>query len=80
MAFAYGYAYSFLEVLSASETSFAMIAALIASDTPLQIDWHLKGAIRNGATLSQVRAVRQIAIEVAQTAGVQWRNEIPDIS
>jgi alkylhydroperoxidase/carboxymuconolactone decarboxylase family protein YurZ len=57
-----------------------MIAALIASDTPRQIDWHLKGALRNGATLAQVRAVRQISIEVAQSAGVRWKSEIPDVS
>lgn len=56
-----------------------MIAALIASDTPRQIDWHLRGAVRNGATAAEVKAIRQISIEVAQASGVRWKNEIPDI-
>ena len=56
-----------------------MIAALIASDTPRQIDWHLRGAIRNGATTAEVKAIRQISIEVAKASGIRWKNEIPDI-
>ena len=36
--FAYGYAYSFSEVMTHADTSFAMIFTLIASDTPRQID------------------------------------------
>jgi len=77
--FAYGYVYSFSDVLSHADTEFAMLAALIPSDTPRQIDWHLHGAIRNGADILEVRAVRQIAIEVAQIAGIKWKNEIPNI-
>jgi hypothetical protein len=56
-----------------------MIAALIASDTPKQIGWHLTGAVRNGARVSEVQAIRRISIEVAQASGVVWKNEIPDI-
>jgi alkylhydroperoxidase/carboxymuconolactone decarboxylase family protein YurZ len=76
---AYGFIYSFSDVLSHVDTSFTMIAALIASDTPRQIDWHLRGAIRNGASTVEVKAVREIAIEVAQAAGIKWKNEIPNI-
>jgi len=78
-AFGYGYVFAFQGVLSPVDTSFAMIAALIASDTPRQIGWHLQGAVRNGASVDEVRAVRKISIEVARAAGVQWKNEIPDI-
>ncbi len=56
-----------------------MVAALIANDTPRQVDWHLRGAMRNGASLEEIKAVRQIAIEVSRASGVQWKNEIPDI-
>ena len=77
--FAYGYTYGFPLVLSAAETSFAIVAALIASDTPRQIDWHLQGAVRNGASIAEIQAVRQIAIEVARAAGITWKNDIPDI-
>jgi alkylhydroperoxidase/carboxymuconolactone decarboxylase family protein YurZ len=52
---------------------------LIASDTPRQIDWHLQGAVRNGASIAEIQAVRQIAIEVARAAGITWKNDIPDI-
>lgn len=56
-----------------------MMSALIAIDAPRQVGWHLKGAIRNGASIDEVRAVRQISIEVAQAAGVVWKNDIPDL-
>lgn len=77
--FAYGYTYSFFNAVSPAETSFTMVAALIANDTPRQVDWHLQGSVRNGATLDEVRAVRQIAIEVAKASGVKWKNDVPDI-
>ncbi|KAK0452763.1 uncharacterized protein EV420DRAFT_1766118 [Desarmillaria tabescens] len=77
--FGYGYTYGYFGALSTAETSFTMVAALIANDTPRQVDWHLKGSLRNGATLDEVKAVRQIALDVARTSGVQWKNEIPDI-
>lgn len=64
---------------SPMETSFAMISALIAIDTPRQIGWHLEGAIRNGATREEVKAVRTIAIQIATAAGVVWKNSIPDL-
>ena len=60
------------------ETSFAMISALIAIDTPRQIVWHLEGAIRNGATREEVRAVRAIAMRIAKEAGVVWKHDVPD--
>ncbi|KAG0698183.1 hypothetical protein DFH29DRAFT_1003062 [Suillus ampliporus] len=75
----YGYAYAFLEVTSAKETSFAMISALIANDTPRQVEWHLTGAVRNGATVEEVRAVRNIALSVAVKVGVHLKHEVPDI-
>ncbi|KAK0452750.1 uncharacterized protein EV420DRAFT_1482057 [Desarmillaria tabescens] len=64
--FAYGHTYSFFDVVSPAETSFTMVAALIANDTPRQVDWHLRGSVRNGATLDEVKAVRQIATEGRQ--------------
>ncbi|KAG2057585.1 hypothetical protein BDR06DRAFT_186223 [Suillus hirtellus] len=38
--------YSFMEVTSTKETSFAMIPALIANDTPRQVEW-VKRCIRD---------------------------------
>ncbi len=56
-----------------------MVGALIAVDTPRQIGWHLDNARRGGASLEQIRAVRQIAICASQNAGVRWRNVIPEV-
>lgn len=63
---------------SPAETSFAMIAALIAINTPRQIEWHLEGAIRNGATREEVRAVRAIAMQISKAAGIVWKHDVPD--
>jgi len=79
VAIGYGVVYGYTEVVSALETSYTMIASLIASDLPRQIEWHLAGARREGATLEEVQAVRRMAMEVATQAGVQWREEVPDV-
>jgi alkylhydroperoxidase/carboxymuconolactone decarboxylase family protein YurZ len=76
----YGFTYSFLKHLSTIETSFVLITSLIAVDTPRQIKWHLDGAIRNGADAAQVSAVREMAIAVADEAGLQRRNEVPEMN
>jgi len=76
---AYGSVYGYTEVLNSLETSYVLVGALIAVDTPLQIGWHLANARRSGASLEEARAVRQIAIETSRSAGVSWRNEVPEV-
>lgn len=56
-----------------------MISALIANDTPRQAGWHLSGAVRNGATVEEVRAVREISLRIAIKAGVPLKHEVPNI-
>jgi hypothetical protein len=68
-----------MEYLSPLETSYSLVAALIAGDTPQQIAWHLAGAKRCGASSEEVQAVRSIAIEVAKHCGIQWKNPVPEI-
>ena len=79
VAHAYGYTYSFPDYLSEIETTYCMISALIPADTPKQIDWHINNAKRLGASVQEVRAVREISIEISKKAGVQWRHPIPDL-
>ncbi|KAL1661170.1 AhpD-like protein [Schizophyllum commune] len=79
ITFAYGYVYGSMHALTSAETSFAFVAALIASDVPTQIDWHLQGARRHGATVGQINAVREIAIEASRAAGVSWKSPIPEL-
>jgi len=76
---AYGSVYGHTEILDQLETSYILVGSLIAVDTPRQIGWHLDNACRGGASLEQIRAVRQIAISASQSAGVRWRNVIPEI-
>ncbi|KAJ3566679.1 hypothetical protein NP233_g6850 [Leucocoprinus birnbaumii] len=75
----YGFTYGHTDVLSALETSYTMVAALIAGDTPQQIFWHLNGARRGGATLDEVKAVRRISIEVATRCGITWSDGVPEV-
>jgi hypothetical protein len=75
----YGITYSNFEILSPLETSYALVASLIAGDTPQQIAWHLDGARRGGATLEEAQAVRKIAMEVASHVGVRWQQGVPEI-
>ncbi|KDQ59667.1 hypothetical protein JAAARDRAFT_33236 [Jaapia argillacea MUCL 33604] len=75
----YGLTYGFTPILSPLETSYTLVAALIAGDTPRQIAWHLGNAQRNGATLEEVRAVRTIAMEVAEACGVKWKEGVPEV-
>ncbi|KAG1857356.1 hypothetical protein DFJ58DRAFT_745079 [Suillus subalutaceus] len=70
MTLGYGYVYAFLEVISSKETSFTIISALIANDTLSQVEWKLTGAVRNGATIEEVRGVREIALKIAMKAGI----------
>jgi len=78
-SFAYGYGYAHNSVTSPVETSYAMISALIATDMPTQIAWHLAGAVRNGATPGEVRGIRNIAMTVSKEVGVVWVDEVPDV-
>ncbi|KAA1477126.1 hypothetical protein DENSPDRAFT_844304 [Dentipellis sp. KUC8613] len=76
---AYGIVYGYTEITDILETSYALVGTLIAGDTPRQINWHLANARRNGASLEQGRAVRQIAMEAASSAGVKWRDGVPEV-
>jgi alkylhydroperoxidase/carboxymuconolactone decarboxylase family protein YurZ len=57
----YGPVNAFFGILGAAQTSFVMISALVAIDSPLQIGWHEKGAVRNGASDEDMQAVKKIA-------------------
>ncbi|KAJ8699351.1 Dicer-like protein 1 [Pleurotus ostreatus] len=75
----YGLVYGHTSVLTPVETSYVLVASIIAADTPLQINWHLAGARRQGASLEEVKAIRQIAMESAALAGVSWRDGVPEV-
>lgn len=75
----YGLIYGHDSCLSQLETSFTMVASLVASDTPRQINWHMSNARRGGATLEEVQAIRTISMQVSEKAGVKWKAGVPEI-
>ncbi|KAG1812847.1 uncharacterized protein BJ212DRAFT_1368553 [Suillus subaureus] len=79
MSIGYGYVYSFMEVISIKETTLATISTMIANATPSQLEWHLTRAVHHGATVEEVRAVREIALRIAIKAGVPLKIEVPNI-
>ncbi|KAJ8522607.1 hypothetical protein ONZ45_g796 [Pleurotus djamor] len=76
----YGVVYGHHSVLSPIETSYVLVTSIIANDTPKQINWHLAGARRQGASLEEVKAVRQIAMEAAAFSGITWREGVPEVT
>ncbi|KAK8226621.1 AhpD-like protein [Phyllosticta capitalensis] len=86
----YGYILSNEKVLDAKETSFVCIAGLIPQDVNPQLKGHLRGALNNGATVEEVRAVREAVIQICEAAGMTllaedaaggwgWREEIANV-
>ncbi|KAG7086351.1 hypothetical protein E1B28_002312 [Marasmius oreades] len=75
----YGVVYGCHEILTPLEVSYTLVGTLIANDTPRQINWHLKGARRLGATVEEVKAVREMAMEVASLCGVKWKEGVPEL-
>ncbi|KAE8448138.1 hypothetical protein EG329_009742 [Mollisiaceae sp. DMI_Dod_QoI] len=84
----YGFILSNTTLLDQAETSYVLIAALIPQDVNPQLKGHLKGALNGGATLEEVRAVREVVIRLCESAGMTrldgavgwgWRGEIADI-
>ncbi|KAF3925396.1 hypothetical protein ABW21_db0205221 [Orbilia brochopaga] len=63
-------------VLSPSETSFTLIAALIPQDVNAQLKPHLQGAVNNGAKEVEVEAVRELVMEICTELGVGWKGEV----
>ncbi|KAI9817747.1 MAG: hypothetical protein M1827_000866 [Pycnora praestabilis] len=66
----YGYLLSNTNVLTAAESSFVLIAGLIPQDVNPQLKGHLKGALNNGATVEEVKAVRNIVIQICEAGGM----------
>ncbi|KAK8035015.1 AhpD-like protein [Apiospora rasikravindrae] len=86
----YGYLLSNTRVLSTTETSFVLIAGLIPQDVNPQLKGHLRGALNNGATVEEVRAIRAIAVTICEAFGMErladgvvggwgWRDEVANV-
>ncbi|KLU91427.1 hypothetical protein MAPG_09947 [Magnaporthiopsis poae ATCC 64411] len=67
----YGYLLSNTAVLTPAETSFVLIAGLVPQDVNPQLKGHLKGALNGGATVEEVRAVRNISMAICEASGMK---------
>jgi len=86
----YGYILSNTNVLNAAESSFVLLAGLIPQDVNPQLKGHLKGALNNGATVEEVKAVRDVVIRICEASGMTrlggtaaggwgWRGEVANL-
>ncbi|GMM36387.1 Pxp2 protein [Saccharomycopsis crataegensis] len=67
----YGPLLSFTGVLGAKESSLVVIACLVPQDVNPQLKGHLRGAQNNGATLEEIRAARQVALDISEWCGMK---------
>ncbi|KAG4430770.1 hypothetical protein IFR05_013739 [Cadophora sp. M221] len=67
----YAHILSNTRILNGAETSYVLIAALIPQDVNPQLKGHLRGAQNGGATVEQVRAVRNIVMRICESAGMR---------
>ncbi len=62
----------------------------IAQDVNPQLKGHLKGALNNGATIDEVKAVRDVVIRICEASGMTklgdkvaqgwgWRGEVANL-
>ncbi|KAH7152963.1 AhpD-like protein [Dactylonectria macrodidyma] len=86
----YGYILSDTDVLTPVETSYVLIASLIPQDVNPQLKGHLRGALNGGASVAEVRAVRDVVIKICEASGMKrlstdavggwgWRSEVANI-
>lgn len=68
----YTYVLSNTTILTAAETSYVMVTGLIPQDVNPQLKGHLVGALNNGAKKEEVRAIREVVLEIAERAGIDW--------
>ena len=70
-----GYILSNTNVLSAKESSYCLIAGLIPLDVNMQLKGHLQGALNNGASVEEIRAVRDVVVRICEVAGMERLGE-----
>jgi len=67
-----------------------VLASLIPQDVNPQLKGHLVGALNNGATEEEVKAVREVVIKVCEASGMKrlregtldgwgWREEVANL-
>ena len=73
----YGYYQSETSVVDAVTTSQLNIATLIPMDVAPEVAWHMRGLVRNGGTLEQLRFAADVAIEICRLTDVRLKSRMP---
>jgi alkylhydroperoxidase/carboxymuconolactone decarboxylase family protein YurZ len=67
----YGYVLSNTSVLTPAETSLILVAGLVPQDVNPQLKGHLRGAVNNGCSVEEVRAVRDVVLWICESGGMK---------
>ncbi|KAJ8516368.1 hypothetical protein ONZ45_g6322 [Pleurotus djamor] len=76
---AFGLVHGQNPALSMLEAAYALIAAGILNDHPREVSWYYLYAMRHGATIDEVKAVREMALKVASFTKFTLREEVPEV-
>jgi hypothetical protein len=76
----YGMYMSEFAVLNPVETSQVTLGSLLPLDLPRQVTWHMRGLIRNGGTMDQLKYALDITSEICRELKVDLLAEIPPLS
>ncbi|KAJ8516361.1 hypothetical protein ONZ45_g6312 [Pleurotus djamor] len=75
----YGLILGYSSVVSLLETSYIFIAASILDEFPRQARWYYLAAVRQGSTIDQIKAVREMALKVASLSNITLREKVPEV-
>ncbi|KAJ8474646.1 hypothetical protein ONZ45_g15878 [Pleurotus djamor] len=75
----YGLVLGYSSAVSTLETSYALIAAGILDDYPREVCWFYLAALRQGATIDQTKAVREMALKAASLSKFALREKVPEV-
>lgn len=71
----YGPLLSYTGIISAKETSFVVVSALIPQDVNPTLKGHLKGALNQGATKEEIESVCSLTFDLCDWSGNdKWKN------
>lgn len=77
VTYIYGYYQSDVTIIDAVTTSQLNIATLVPMDVTSEVGWHMRGLIRNGGTIEQLRWTYDITREICDICEVQLKNRMP---
>lgn len=75
----YGAYMSETSILSPIETSMTTIASLLPMDVPTQVQWHMRGLLRNGGTEEQILEALKLSVRAVEVSDVVLKAGVPEV-